>query len=47
MSFLDKIIGQQIARYQSDLLATHYAQVGNMYWQTRDRQHSYRNHIRC
>lgn len=27
---MDKIIGQQIARYQSDLLAAYCAEVGNI-----------------
>lgn len=45
MSFLDKIIDKRIARYQSDLLATHYAEVENMYRQTRGWRHDYRNHI--
>ncbi|MDE6517623.1 MAG: GHKL domain-containing protein [Acetatifactor sp.] len=45
MSFLDRIIDKRIARYQSDLLATHYAEVENMYQQTRGWRHDYRNHI--
>ena len=45
MSFLDKIIDKRIVRYQSDLLATHYAEVENMYRQTRGWRHDYRNHI--
>lgn len=45
MIFLDKIIDKRIARYQSDLLATHYAEVENMYRQTRGWRHDYRNHI--
>lgn len=45
MSFLDKIIDKRIACYQSDLLATHYAEVENMYRQTRGWRHDYRNHI--
>ncbi len=45
MRFLDKIIDRRIARYQSDLLATHYAEVENMYRQTRGWRHDYRNHI--
>ncbi len=45
MSFIDKLIDQRIARYQSDLLATHYAEVENMYNQTRGWRHDYRNHI--
>lgn len=45
MSILDKIIDKRIAAYQSDLLATHYAEVENMYRQTRGWRHDYRNHI--
>lgn len=45
MFFLDKIIDKRIAEYQSDLLATHYAEVENMYRQTRGWRHDYRNHI--
>lgn len=45
MLFIDKIIDRRIARYQSDLLATHYAEVENMYRQTRGWRHDYRNHI--
>lgn len=45
MSLIDKMIDQRIARYQSDLLATHYAEVENMYNQTRGWRHDYRNHI--
>ena len=45
MLFLDKIIDKRIARYQSDLLTTHYAEVENMYQQTRGWRHDYRNHI--
>lgn len=45
MSFIDRIIDQRIARYQSDLLTTHYAEVENMYNQTRGWRHDYRNHI--
>ena len=45
MSFMDKIIDKRIVRYQSDLLATHYAEVENMYRQTRGWRHDYRNHI--
>ena len=32
---MDKIIGQRIARYQSDLLAAYCAEVENMHQQTR------------
>lgn len=45
MRLLDKIIDKRIAAYQSDLLATHYAEVENMYRQTRGWRHDYRNHI--
>lgn len=45
MHFLDKIIDRRIAEYQSNLLATHYAEVENMYRQTRGWRHDYRNHI--
>jgi len=45
MLWLDKIIDKRIAAYQSDLLATHYAEVENMYRQTRGWRHDYRNHI--
>ena len=45
MSIFDKIIDRRIAAYQSDLLATHYAEVENMYRQMRGWRHDYRNHI--
>jgi sensor histidine kinase regulating citrate/malate metabolism len=45
MFLLDKIIDRRIAAYQSELLATHYAEVENMYRQTRGWRHDYRNHI--
>lgn len=45
MRLLDKIIDKRIAAYQSDLLTTHYAEVENMYRQTRGWRHDYRNHI--
>lgn len=45
MCILDKIIDKRIARYQGDLLATHYAEVENMYRQIRGWRHDYRNHI--
>lgn len=45
MWLLDKMIDKRIASYQSDLLATHYAEVENMYRQTRGWRHDYRNHI--
>lgn len=45
MRLLEKIIDKRIAAYQSDLLATHYAEVENMYRQIRGWRHDYRNHI--
>lgn len=45
MFLLDKIIDRRIAAYQSDLLATHYAEVENMYCRMRGWRHDYRNHI--
>ncbi len=44
-SFRKKRIDRRIAAYQSDLLATHYAEVENMYRQIRGWRHDYRNHI--
>ncbi len=45
MRLLDKMIDKRIAEYQSDLLATHYAEVENMYRQVRGWRHDWRNHI--
>ena len=45
VSFWEKRIDRRIAAYQSDLLATHYAEVENMYRQIRGWRHDYRNHI--
>lgn len=45
MHLLEKWIDKRIAAYQSDLLATHYAEVENMYRQIRGWRHDYRNHI--
>lgn len=45
MFFFSKLIDKQIAAYQSDLIQTHYAEVENMYNQTRRWRHDYRNHI--
>ncbi|HBA50093.1 MAG TPA: ATP-binding protein [Lachnospiraceae bacterium] len=45
MHLLDRMIDRRIAAYQSDLLATHYAEVENMYRQARGWRHDYRNHI--
>ncbi len=45
ISFREKRIDRRIAAYQSDLIATHYAEVENMYRKTRGWRHDYRNHI--
>lgn len=42
---LNRRIDKRIAGYQGDLLATHYAEVENMYRQIRGWRHDYRNHI--
>ncbi|MCM1182242.1 MAG: GHKL domain-containing protein [Roseburia sp.] len=39
------MIDRRIAAYQSELLATHYAEVENMYCRMRGWRHDYRNHI--
>ncbi len=45
MAFWEKMIDKRLAEYQSDLLAVHYAEVENMYRQTKGWRHDYRNHI--
>ena len=45
LSFWEKRIDRRIAAYQSSLLASHYAEVENMYRQMRGWRHDYRNHI--
>lgn len=45
MKVLEKWIDKRLAEYQSELLATHYAEVENMYRQIRGWRHDYRNHI--
>ena len=45
MSILSKMIDKRISVYQSALIATHYAEVENMYRQMRGWRHDYRNHI--
>ena len=45
MGILSRKIDRQIAAYQGELLKTHYAEVENMYRQTRGWRHDYRNHI--
>lgn len=45
MNIFSKLIDRRIANYQRELLNTHYAEVENMYRQTRGWRHDYRNHI--
>ena len=45
MSLLSKLIDKRIAAYQRELIEIHYAEVENMYRQTRGWRHDYRNHI--
>lgn len=45
MRLLEKWIDRRLSEYQSDLLATHYAEVENMYRKIRGWRHDYRNHI--
>lgn len=42
---LKKRAKRQLESYQAELLATHYAEVENMYQQMRGWRHDYRNHI--
>ncbi len=45
MSFFSKQIDKRISAYQQELIATHYAEVENMYKKMRGWRHDYRNHI--
>lgn len=45
ISLFSKHIEKKIAAYQQELIATHYAEVDNMYRQIRGWRHDYRNHI--
>lgn len=45
MGLLSRRMDKKIAAYQQELLATHYAEVDNMYRQIRGWRHDYRNHI--
>ena len=45
MRFFTKRIDRQIGVYQRELIATHFAEVENMYRQIRGWRHDYRNHI--
>jgi len=47
MSIFTKIIDRRIAIYQNSLIATHYAEVENMYKQMRGWRHDYKNHIQA
>ena len=45
MSLLSRRIERKIAAYQNELIATHFAEVENMYSQVRGWAHDYRNHM--
>lgn len=45
MGIFTKLIDRRISGYQRELLNTHYAEVENMYRQTRGWRHDYRSHI--
>lgn len=45
MLFFSKQIDKRISAYQKELIATHYAEVENMYKKMRGWRHDYRNHI--
>lgn len=45
MGLFSRRMDKKIAAYQQELLATHYAEVDNMYRQIRGWRHDYRNHI--
>ena len=45
MLFFLKQIDKRISAYQKELIATHYAEVENMYKKMRGWRHDYRNHI--
>lgn len=45
MKLFSRKADKQIARYQQELIETHYREVENMYRQMRGWRHDYRNHI--
>ena len=45
MGLFSKQIDKRIAKYQQELIETHYQEVENMYKQMRGWRHDYRNHI--
>ena len=47
MSFFSKQVDKRISAYQQELIATHYAEVENMYQKMRGWRHDYRNHIQA
>ena len=47
MGLLSKKADRKIAAYQQELIATHYAEVNNMYQKMRGWRHDYRNHIQA
>ena len=45
MNPLSRRVERKIAAYQNELIATHFAEVENMYAQVRGWAHDYRNHM--
>ncbi len=45
MKFLYRLIDKRLAKYQKELIETHYQEVENMYQKMRGWRHDYRNHI--
>ena len=45
MNLFSKRMETRIAKYQQELIETHYREVDNMYRQIRGWRHDYRNHI--
>ena len=45
MNLCSKRMETRIAKYQQELIETHYREVDNMYRQIRGWRHDYRNHI--
>lgn len=43
--FLFKSTNQKIARYEEELVKTHYSEVENMYTKMRGWRHDYKHHI--
>lgn len=45
MGIISKLIDKRLSKYQTELIATHYAEVENMYNNMRGWRHDLRNHI--